>query len=108
MTTEAQRKLLDNPTPALRGSFARDVMSEYRRWVLGQIAEASRSNAGSERLAELTKLKEKLATEFDLVIRGDEGVINRALTEYRPILVEINKGRAPQRDISGGLNGGPV
>ena len=71
MTTEAQKKLFSNITPEIQGLVARDVMSEYRRWVLGQIASASRSNAGSERLEELTKLKDRLAGEFDAVIRGD-------------------------------------
>lgn len=108
MATEAQRKLFNNISPEMRGSVARDVMSEYRRWVLGQIAAASRSNAGSARMEELTELKDRLATEFSAVIRGDEGVINRALTEYRPFLAEINKGRTPQSNNSGGVNGGPV
>jgi hypothetical protein len=108
MATEAQKKLFNNISPEMRGGVARDVMSEYRRWVLGQIAAASRSNADSARMKELTELKEKLAKEFDAVIRGDESVINRALTEYRTFLSEMNKGRAPKSDNSGGVNGGPV
>lgn len=108
MTTEAQKKLFSNISPEMRGGVARDIMSEYRRWVLGQIAEASRTHAPEARLKELTELKDRLAKEFDAVIRGDAGVINRALTEYRPFLSEMNKGRAPKSNNSGGLNGGPV
>lgn len=104
MTTEAQRKLFGNPTPEMRGSIARDVMSEYRRLVMGQIADASRAQQ-TEQVRELTELREKLAREFDLVIRGDEGVINRALTEYRPILAERIRGQASQSDITGKLDG---
>lgn len=107
MTTQAQKSLFDNISPAMRGSVARDVVSEYRRWVLGQIAAASRSNAGQERLEELAELKDKLAGEFDAVIRGDQDAIDRALTEYRPFLAEVKR-NSSQSNITGGLNGGPV
>ena len=73
---------VESITPALRGSFARDVLSEYRRWVLQQIATAG----STEYLREMEELKERLAKEFDLVIRGDEGAIKRCLTEYRELL----------------------
>lgn len=107
MATDEHKELFDKVSPAMRGSLARDVVSEYRRWVLAQIANASRSGA-TEQLQQMKKLKEKLAGEFDLVIRGDEAVIYRALTEYRIILTRINKGQAPQNNLSGGIDGGPV
>src|ERR1700744_6620630 len=88
MATDEQQRLFEKVSPAMRGSVARDVVSEYRRWILGQIADASRKGA-AERLEEMTQLKERLATEFDLVIRGDEGVMGRARTEERIFLTEV-------------------
>jgi hypothetical protein len=99
MTTETQRKLFANPAPEMRGSLARDVMGEYRRLVMRQIANASRAKE-TERLRELTELRDRLVVEFDLVIRGNEDAINRALVEYRPILAEHIRGQAQQSYIT--------
>ena len=88
--TGAQKRLFESVSPALRGSFARDILSDYRRWVLKQIDAASKAGA-TEYLREMEKLKERLAGEFDLAVRGDAGVIKRSLTEYREFLLEINK-----------------
>ena len=105
--TQAQKTLFESASPEMRGSIARDVVSEYRRWAIGQTAAASRAN-NQDRLKELDILKAKLAEDFSAVIRGDENAIARALNEYRPFLAEVNKGNSPQGHINGGLNGGPV
>jgi hypothetical protein len=107
MTTPAQQALFDNISPHMRGSLARDAVSEYRRWAIGQTAAALRAN-DQERLKELDILKDKLAEDFSAVISGDQEAIHRALTEYRPFLAEANKGNSPQNHITGGLNGGPA
>lgn len=106
MTTQAQNTLFEMASPEMRGSIARDVVSEYRRWAIGQTAAASRAN-DQARLKELDLLKAQLAEDFSAVISGNQDAIDRALTEYRPFLAEVNKG-TPRNRITGDLNGGPA
>jgi hypothetical protein len=105
MVTDAQEKLVQNPSPELRGDFARDNVRACRTIVLKQIAAASRAH-NTEALTLLETLKNRLDKDFDLVIAGDEGAMKRALGEHAEFLMKHKEQQTP-KGITGGLDGGP-